>query len=131
MEDFLVLSVGRAILPAVSFAFTCAGHFLVSAHQMMSSRKLFPRPLSPVRRLRRLPNSNSISAKGPTFESLRESIMMPLCPSFKGFLFSPKIQRETESVTMYLRYHGAAVPVSERNIRQYPCKGNGDRERDW
>src|SRR5690625_7276176 len=56
--------LGRATQPEVSSELTSAGHFPVSAHEEISSRKLLPKPLSPVIRL----------SSGATFSSMFASV---------------------------------------------------------
>ena len=62
--------------------FTSAGQAPVSAHHAVSSRKLFPRPLSPVMRFTRGANSIFIRGAGPTLSSSRYSIILASgCPT--------------------------------------------------
>ena len=66
-------SMGRAGSPHDMLRLTSRGQRRVSAHHAVSSRKLLPRPLSPVRRFTRGANSISISWAGPVFFSRRYS----------------------------------------------------------
>ena len=78
MFDEFVASRGRAGWPDVMRWFTSRGHRRVSAHHATSSRKLLPRPLSPVTRFTRFAGSRVISAAGPTLWSARcSSIVLP------------------------------------------------------
>src|SRR4051812_20895717 len=74
------MSVGRAGYPDVRFGLRSCGHLRVSAHQATSSKKLLPRPLSPVTRLSRGASSISISAAGPTFFRCRYSSIALILP---------------------------------------------------
>ena len=81
ISAFRVLSVGRAIFPAVSFGLSSAGQCRVMAHQTMSSRKLFPSPLSPVKRFRRGPKSSDMLDAGPTLDMPR-CVIKPETPLY-------------------------------------------------
>ena len=83
ISAFRVLSVGNAIFPAVSFGLSSAGQCRVMAHQMMSSRKLFPSPLSPVKRFRRGPKSSDMQDAGPTLDMPR-CVIKPETPFHVG-----------------------------------------------
>ena len=50
-----------------------SGQVLVRAHQAASKTKVFPSPLSPVKRLRRSPKENAILGLGPRFSNSSRS----------------------------------------------------------
>src|SRR5262249_19571854 len=66
-------SRGRARYPEVKFALISWGQLRVSAHHATSSKKLLPRPLSPVKRLSLGASFISMDGAGPTFSRCRYS----------------------------------------------------------
>ena len=77
-------SRGRAGKPAVMRRLTSRGQRRVSAHHATSSRKLLPRPLSPVNRFTRGASSRFISGAGPVFVSSRCSSTFSSRPAVGG-----------------------------------------------